>query len=111
MKRPFLEVADLPKDTHGSLRGLRPTLVRVFNKARQHPAKISLLKKTMKFMYNACVAYEKQLTQSIEAREKAAEIAAAEAEKAAQAEKEAEKAEKEALANEATDSTDSTETN
>lgn len=59
MKRQHLEVGDLPKDGQSYLHKLRPTLVRVFNTARTSPARMALLKATMKFMYNKCVEYEK----------------------------------------------------
>ena len=58
-KRTFLEVQDLPKDTNRVFYKVRPALVRAFNTARSHPYKMTLLKETLKFLYNACVAYEK----------------------------------------------------
>ena len=70
MKRSFLEVGDLPTDEYGVLYKLRPTLVRVFNTARATPRNMTLLKNTMKFMYNACVAFEKAQAAEVEAKQR-----------------------------------------
>ncbi len=75
MKRQFLEVGDLPKDGQSSLHKLRPTLVRAFNTARTSPVKMKLLKDTMKFMYNSCVAFEKLREQSQAKASKASQTA------------------------------------
>ncbi len=59
MKREHLEIGDLPLDETGAFRTFRPELIKSFNKARQYPERIKLLKETMKYLYNACVAVEK----------------------------------------------------
>ena len=93
MKKTSLEITDLPQDSLNVLYGVRKPLVKAFNKCRDYPYKMKLLKEFLKFMYNKCVEFEKHSEQLRIEAEKAAEIA----EKAAiKAEKEAEKAKEKA---------------
>lgn len=54
-----LDVLDTPTDAGGVLATVRRPLVMLFNNCRRHPYKMTRLKELMKFMYNACVKFEK----------------------------------------------------
>lgn len=73
--KQHLEITDLPQDSLGILYGVRKPLVNIFNKCREYPYKMTLLKQFLKFMYNQCVAFEKHNEQVIADTAKVAEIA------------------------------------
>lgn len=58
--KQFLEITDMPTDKYGTLAGLRNTLVKIFNKCRDSKEAMTLLKVTLKFVYNKCLEHEKQ---------------------------------------------------
>lgn len=78
MKR-HLEITDLPQDSLKVLYGVRKPLVNAFNKCRETPYKLTLLKETLKFCYNKCVEFEKQLDKERSEVVKALEAIAGEA--------------------------------
>jgi len=57
--KTFLEITDMPTDSNQVLGKLRTVLVGTFNKCREYPYKMALLKSVLKFMYNKCVEFEK----------------------------------------------------
>lgn len=71
-----LEITELPTDSQGIFHGLRQPLVRVYNRSRDYPYKMTALKNLLKFMYNRCVAFEKARDELIAEQEKAANSAA-----------------------------------
>lgn len=59
MKSPArLEMKDLPRDKQGCLGSLRKTLCASVNYCKRYPAKLSLLKETLKAAYQAVVKME-----------------------------------------------------
>ena len=64
--KTFLEITDMPTDSNQVLGKLRTVLVGTFNKCREYPYKMALLKSVLKFMYNKCVEFEKHEVAKLE---------------------------------------------
>lgn len=89
-----LDIKDLPRDPDRALGSLRQTLCASYNYCTRYPAKLELLKNTLKVAYNRINALQKEQEAAVEAQKKAdtlaaaaAKTAAAEQEKALEAEK------------------------
>ena len=71
VKRPGrLDISDMPRDKAGVLGGLRGTLVSTFNRCRNYPAKMAVLKSVLKYTYNRVVAWEKAHAEYMEEQAK-----------------------------------------
>ena len=67
--KQHLEITDLPQDNLGVLFGVRKPLITAFNKCRDYPYKLKLLKEFLKFMHSKCVEAEKRLEAKVEIKE------------------------------------------
>tara|TARA_R110002096_G_scaffold92426_1_gene208910 strand:- start:2532 stop:2858 length:327 start_codon:yes stop_codon:yes gene_type:complete len=81
--KTYVEITDMPTDKYQALGKLRPILVGVYNKCRDHSYKMTLLKHTLKFMYNKCVAFESHMEELANEEKKVAANAALAAKTAA----------------------------
>lgn len=65
--KQFLEITDMPTDKYGTLGQLRTLLVKAYNRCRESKEAMTLLKVTLKFVYNKCLEHEKKGEETAEA--------------------------------------------